>query len=69
MTYAVMTYAIMGVKVVTGSSENGCQRIALLGQVSPSSTLRFVIKSREKAKVSDEILSENFFERKLGRDD
>jgi hypothetical protein len=43
-------------------SENARRRIALLGYVSPSSTLNFVVESREKARVSGEILSENLFE-------
>jgi hypothetical protein len=47
---------------VLNLSENARRRIAILGQVPPSSTLNFVMKSREKAKVDDKILSENLFD-------
>jgi hypothetical protein len=47
------------------SSENTCRRIAILGQVSPIPTLRFVIHSRGKAKVGSKILSENLLGMKV----
>jgi len=50
-------------------SENTRRGIGLLGQVPPIPTLCFVRKSREKAKVSCKILSENLFEGKVGKRD
>jgi hypothetical protein len=59
----------MPVELVRNLSENARRGIAILGHVPPISTLSFVVQSKEKAKVGDQVLSENLFERKLGKRD
>jgi hypothetical protein len=50
-------------------SENTRRRIAILSQVPPVSTLSFVRKGRGKARVGDQILSENLLGQKFGKRD
>jgi len=62
-------YAEMQNRFISNSSENARRGIAILSQAPPILTLSFVLQSREKARVSGSILSENLFERKLEKKD
>ena len=49
-------------------SENARHGSTILGQVSPTPTLNYVLSSRQKPKVGAKFLSENRLQQKLGED-